>query len=441
MKLRINLIIFCLLFLFEARASNEEKCVIEMTSFKGLMKGDIYNLLNPQQSPKDQLLKLCQKNIRCKSLWIRGHFGGEFFNENYSQRLSLEDLETLSCKTECLDFFNSIEEVHLLGCNTLSNNNRDLRTNEEYLNVLRRHGVSSMEAASFSAQRYGLIGKSFKERFQQIFSETNKISGFKGRTTGQEIDQYLKKGKRSANFLTTSGIKRLDQDKFQQEVSNKELTCQLRLNGHEDQSHSNDLIQELVSNGTFFREFDAIKDFLKRNPSWKPHQLNSAKYIDDNLKDLLAEKHSLSFTSQIIFVFKRLGWIEGIDFDDRAMELITRSFKKTLSPESRDAICDPLFRWPTSFLNEMKPSEDFFTDPWRVRALGCLKIIPENWVNNLIKMGSMSKTESIRVEAYRSLGLINSKSPEVLEALKRGQADTSREVRQEANYSSSIKFK
>ena len=192
MKLRINLIIFCLLFLFEAIASNEEKCVIEMTSFKGLMKGDIYNLLNPQQSPKDQLLKLCQKNIRCKSLWIRGHFGGEFFNENYSQRLSLEDLETLSCKTECLDFFNSIEEVHLLGCNTLSNNNRDLRTNEEYLNVLRRHGVSSMEAASFSAQRYGLIGKSFKERFQQIFSETNKISGFKGRTTGQEIDQYLK---------------------------------------------------------------------------------------------------------------------------------------------------------------------------------------------------------------------------------------------------------
>jgi hypothetical protein len=56
-------------------------------------------------------------------------------------------------------------------------------------------------------------------------------------------------------------------------------------------------------------------------------------------------------------------------------------------------------------------------------------------------MGSMSKIESIRVEAYRSLGLITSKSTEVLEALKRGQADTSREVRQEANYSFSIKFK
>lgn len=186
-----------------------------------------------------------------------------FFNENYTQRLSLEDLETLSCKTECHDFFNSIEEVHLLGCNTLSNNNRDLRTDEEYLNVLRRHGVSSLEAASFSAQRYGLIGKSFKERFQQIFSETNRISGFKGRTSGQEIDQYLKKGKRTANFSTTSGIKRLDQDKYKLEVSNKDLTCQLRLNGLQDQNHSNDLIQELVSNGNFFREFDAIKDFFK----------------------------------------------------------------------------------------------------------------------------------------------------------------------------------
>lgn len=441
MKIGWAISILSLVFIFEATASTEERCLIEMTSFKGLIKGDLYQILNQNQSPKDQLLRLCRQKITCKSLWVRGHFGGEFFNENYTQKLSLEELETLSCQEECQNFFNSIEEVHLLGCNTLSSNNRDLRTNEEYLNVLRRHGVSSQEAASFSAQRYGLIGKSFKERFQQIFSETQRINGFKGRTTALEIDQYLKKGKKTNNFLTTSGIKKIRTSTEELEISNKELTCEMRLSNNLNSKTFSKIIQELIDNGTFFREFDAIKDFLKRNPAWKPENIKIGPYIENRMNDLISEKHSLSFISQILYVFKRLEWIIDDEFNKIAELIIVRSFKKTLSPESRDAICDPLFKWPVNFLNELSPSQSFFRDPWRVRALGCLRSIPEIWVNALIYRGSSSKDVAIRTESFRALGLIDTNNSEIIVALRRGQNDLSSEVRKEAIYSLNQKLK
>lgn len=418
----------------EASASTHERCLIELTSFKGIITGGIYNVLNPYESPKSQIEKLCAKKTKCKTLWIRGHFGGEFFNENYSQKLSLEDLESLSCRNDCREFFSTIEEVHLLGCNTLSNGNRDLRTDEEYLNILRRHGLSSTEAASYSAQRYGLIGKSFKERFQQIFSNTEKISGFKGKTSAREIDLYLKKGKKTSNFLTTSGINKINSDEADLEISNKILTCQLRDSENTDSHIKSDLIQELISNGTFFREFDVIKNFLKNNPSWIPNEISFTQEILERKNNLLSDEHPLSFTSQILYVFKRLGLISLEELNQKAAHLLSKSLLKTFSPESRDAVCDPLFKWPTTFLVTLVPNKNFSTDPWRMRALGCLKNIPKNWIDFIIRDGTTSISSQIRVEAYRALGLINSESQDVLQALEKGLNDLSPDVRKEARY-------
>lgn len=82
----------------------------------------------------------CEQKVKCDILVVSGHFGGTFFGSS-RYRLTTEELESRSCQTTCDGIFNQPKEVFLFGCNTLANKDKDQRTPEEYLQILRNDGA------------------------------------------------------------------------------------------------------------------------------------------------------------------------------------------------------------------------------------------------------------------------------------------------------------
>ncbi|AZZ37511.1 hypothetical protein CIK05_12140 [Bdellovibrio sp. qaytius] len=141
------------------------------------------------------LQKSCEKKIKCDILVVSGHFGGTFFGKS-PFRLSVDDLETASCNTNCNGIIYQPKEVFLFGCNTLASKDKDRRTPEEYMRVLLEDGFSQAQASQIVSFRYSGFGDSFKTKMTQIFAKTPRIYGFSsigpaGNTVEPYLDKYL----------------------------------------------------------------------------------------------------------------------------------------------------------------------------------------------------------------------------------------------------------
>ncbi len=142
------------------------------------------------------LLDACSPDLTCDLVVFTGEFAGRFFGTR-GVSLSLQELEEASCNARCAGLFHAPREVFLLGCNTLATKDPDSRTPGEYLRVLLDHGFDRPTAERVVAQRYGPLGRSFRESLRRIFAGVPRLYGFASvapmaRHTAPMLERYLR---------------------------------------------------------------------------------------------------------------------------------------------------------------------------------------------------------------------------------------------------------
>lgn len=208
----MNLMIqFCLLFVlahaaYAGTTAKKNLCTVTINStdeadlFKKRLSAADWNFIEltptgAEAESKNWFQAACKKKIECDVLVISGHFAGSFFGKS-KFNLPIEELETLSCNEDCSGILNKPKEVFLFGCNTLATKEKDLRSPEEYMQVLRDDGFTAAQASQVVSFRYSGFGESFKTRMSSIFPKTPLIYGFSskgpsGPTVSALLDKYL----------------------------------------------------------------------------------------------------------------------------------------------------------------------------------------------------------------------------------------------------------
>lgn len=118
----------------------------------------------------------CGQNLQCDIIVVSAHFGGHFFGDK--GEISLEKVEELSCSAKCGNIFSRAKQVYLFGCNTLNGKQKDSRTPEQYVDVLRRDGYGLTQAQRLAANIYSPLGGTYHNRMQQVFPNASQIFGF-----------------------------------------------------------------------------------------------------------------------------------------------------------------------------------------------------------------------------------------------------------------------
>lgn len=69
--------------------------------------------------PEESFLKMVKSGVRCDGLVISGHHTGAYSGKLAKGKLSMDFMESLSCKPEYAEFFQNINAAWLQGCRTL----------------------------------------------------------------------------------------------------------------------------------------------------------------------------------------------------------------------------------------------------------------------------------------------------------------------------------
>lgn len=173
----------------------------EINLFKKYLNENDFNFVELTESSEDDdwLSVSCEKKIQCDVLVVSGHFGGKFFGDS-DKELSIEDLESASCKKECEGILHRPKEVFLFGCNTLASKEKDFRSPEAYRQVLINDGFSERAAEQIVAFRYSALGSSYGDRMMQVFSGVPRVYGFSSiGPSGKTVEPLLKKYFESVN--------------------------------------------------------------------------------------------------------------------------------------------------------------------------------------------------------------------------------------------------
>lgn len=147
--------------------------------------------LNPLSNVHDWKQILCSPRLECQNLVVSGHFGGIFFGEE-NNSLSLQELHKLKSDNDCHHFFNNIENVFLMGCNTLANKAKDHRSPEQYLKALLKEGFPIEMAENVVLSRYSDMGLSIEDIMLDIFRASQNVYGFRSTAPlGHQIKRSL----------------------------------------------------------------------------------------------------------------------------------------------------------------------------------------------------------------------------------------------------------
>lgn len=141
------------------------------------------------------LQRTCDQQIRCDILVFSGHFAESFIGDSGFE-ISMQDLKGFKQQSSCGNFFDSIKEVYLFGCNTLATKNADHRSIQQYIRVLVEDGVSPHTAQRIAARRYTKYDHSVAEKMGEIFSQASFVTGFPsvgptGRRVQPTLEKYL----------------------------------------------------------------------------------------------------------------------------------------------------------------------------------------------------------------------------------------------------------
>lgn len=196
--------------IFSLLPSGQKKTVCSITvnseeernSFKKILPSDRYEFVEllPEREQgrfisRDYhwLERSCQAKLRCDVLVFSGHFADSFIGDAGFE-ISMRELRKFRSQERCDDFFNSIKEVYLFGCNTLATKKSDHRSIDQYLQILVEDGVAPHTAQRIAARRYTPYDHSVSEKMSEIFSSANFIAGFPSTgPTGSRIQKTLER--------------------------------------------------------------------------------------------------------------------------------------------------------------------------------------------------------------------------------------------------------
>lgn len=391
----------------------------EINTFRQYLPADQFNFIELTQFSDNSLDKsskwlsrACAQGIKCDILLISGHFGGAFFGSS-SKRLSLEDLETASCNSQCHGILSDPKEVFLFGCNTLAGKNKDSRSPEEYHRILIQDGFTEDQAARIVAFRYSPIGESFHDRMSQVFSGVQRIYGFNSvAPVGPTVKPLLQKYLSSTTKVYSQALdnqRSLDA----QAVSAKLLGVFSKTSMIQTQGFSGE--QGMQRPACFLNDKEVSNrdkllwvDSVVRNPN-PTSLLNSIIHIETFISRLM-DKNEISGEEQNIFsrlsesqngkaeilgflkhpipglqalqvnllsFAKDLGWVAAETFKDQLEKVIhlKRTLQNPIRSEYRDFVCS----LKVSSV-EIDPS-DIPSSRWNeelfISLLGCLKIKDE----------------------------------------------------------------
>lgn len=176
----------------------------EKQSFQKLLPSSSYQFVELLPQPdadrfitrdSDWMARSCQSQAHCDVLVISGHFAESFIGDKGFE-VSMQDFQDFKQKPECQNFFSSIKEVYLFGCNTLASKNADSRSIQDYINVLIVDGVAPHTAQRIAARRYTVYDQSVAEKMKGIFSSADFIAGFttvgpSGKSVQGTLEKYL----------------------------------------------------------------------------------------------------------------------------------------------------------------------------------------------------------------------------------------------------------
>jgi len=423
MRIKMRLFLFCVLLagtMLHAKAFAQMKknvCSItinsnhEINAFKKTLSKDKWNYIEltdyqPERSSDETawFKSACREKVSCDLLIISGHFAGTFFGQS-DFRLPIEELELNTCNQACNGIINNPKEVFLFGCNTLASKDKDMRTPEEYLQVLIEDGFSNEQARQVVAFRYSDFGDSFKSRMAQVFTNTPRIYGFSSKgPSGKNVDtplkNYLKDSKadyenfsesseqagvekneklfsalKGSAIAQTAGMSFLDAERAKSERP----YCYL---SNEKNSRKDKLlyIKQVLSAGRALTIIPYIKKYITeikgQNPTLPSEvktllgDLKSNQKVMNDFKKILSLDNRTYFKIKmdIIVLMKDLSMITESEYADQIKKVV--DFNKEITLEQKDRICSSgvqLDVEPSMVPESNWQKEDFYG------VLGCLK--------------------------------------------------------------------
>jgi len=242
----------------------------EREAFRNTLDRDLYNWVEllPHNSEANSnrfiardtywLKRACEKQIKCDIMVFSGHFASSFIGDSGFE-LKLSELTKYSCQNKCNNFFNSVKEVYLFGCNTLANNTPDKRTISQYRELLIQDGVSPHQAQRIAARRYTKYGQTIRDEFRRVFPKAENIYGYsKPSPTGKNVKPYLVKYLNNLNSISEHSKRKLRKN-FENTLGRTGMEIVSRL--PKDKYSCQQKVQLIRNDQSFYQ----LENYIKRN--------------------------------------------------------------------------------------------------------------------------------------------------------------------------------
>ncbi len=346
----------------------------------------------------------CRSGIRCDVLIVSGHFGGSFFGAS-GHTLGLAELEARACRGDCSGLLRDPREVYLMGCNTAAGKQRDRRTPEAYLQVLREDGVARRSAERIVETRYGALGTSFRARMERVFAGVPHLYGFSsiapaGPTAAVALERYLEAigaerpgryaahvaglgaGPGSTNdalahafshttFSSFSGMSRDGEA-----AARSELVCALHDEARPPAERLG-VVERMAGDDAFLSFVPSIEHFFDAHPRWSLTDAESQAALA-RLETLAGPRRALleqldalrapTLRSELADVAAQLGWIDPARHRGIARESVIALLDPQVGPEERSAVCELAPVLGGSELSTAELDPETFAEPDAPRA-------------------------------------------------------------------------
>ena len=346
-------------------------------------------------------------------------------------------------------------EVFLFGCNTTAGKSQDLRTPEEYTQVLMNDGFSLRQAEQISAFRYSPIGQETRDRMRQVFPHS-RIYGFHSLApSGSSIVPRLR------DYFESVPDYRRHLERFPTEQENEFWSQAMRgqwirsVDGSAEIENPICILEEdmpiykklewvhdVLSDDTRSLAYIPVIDVYLRDlersffgadwgnaPSVELSFLERIQFNErgrERVDDLLSEPMEglVSAQVQVLNFGQRVGWYDEEVYGQRIKVLLGGLFEENLDIEQKNMICSLAVELDLSL-------EDLPEESWNLNtivALGCVQ--PRDVRVHQALVEFLKDTEPyVRGVAVRALGKIKPADSSIHQALVAVLKDTDPYVR------------
>ncbi len=314
--------------------------------------------------------RACASGVQCNMLVVSAHFTSNgFFSDDknpspFRYPLSTDNLENHMCKMNCDGILSHPQETFLMSCNTLSGKQRDHRTPEMYLQILKKDGANRSRAELAVEGRYG-TGLANKEKIEFAFGGGPTIYGFK--STSQladnnvkylenyfkQVPDYSQHLQQDAVDLISAGLRQLQNFPSHREMASAfsstslcisrgnylgrpeqaeiwRKICALRDPALSDDEHFN-VITQMMESSQRTKFTHEVENFLARytakGKKIPTDFLTKMKSLDEAksfyMREIELKKDYPTLRLRLVRLAKRMGWLPSASADPLIAEITT----------------------------------------------------------------------------------------------------------------------